>query len=164
MVDCIKYIAFESQDTSVRWQKALQTLEGKPGCSWNWDAINTIQDLAQNTLSGAMCDLEVPLFQYGFKHFTRDWKWRNRYPSADEIQKYLYYVDSKMSLRKDIIFSKKVIRAEFEDKVPRQRVILNTGDVHYCRFSVLCEGFGAFELSPFPIYRLRDSLALQLYL
>lgn len=66
----------------------------------------------QNTYPEARVDTLGFSFQYKFESTYR---WREMYPSAAELRGYLDYVATKYSVKKNCLFNREVIRAEWND-------------------------------------------------
>ncbi len=96
---------------SLRDKLKLNTLvieSGKDlGGTWYW-----------NRYPGARCDSESHTYNFTFsKEIFENWSWPERYSKQDIILEYLNYVVEKLSLKKDMLFDNKVIKAHLMRKV-----------------------------------------------
>ncbi|KAJ3876817.1 hypothetical protein F5051DRAFT_453512 [Lentinula edodes] len=57
-----------------------------------------------NQYPGVRTDSEAEIYQYELEELWKDWIWKKKYPSGDEIQAYFRYVDEKLDLKRDIYF------------------------------------------------------------
>ncbi|GAW10543.1 cyclohexanone monooxygenase [Lentinula edodes] len=61
-----------------------------------------------NQYPGVRTDSEAEIYQYELEELWKDWIWKKKYPSGDEIQAYFRYVDEKLDLKRDIYFDTRV--------------------------------------------------------
>ena len=68
-----------------------------------------------NRYPGARCDTHGPLYQFSSETLWKDWDFDELYPSWDQLRAYFHYVDQKLGLSRDIRFSARVSKAEFDE-------------------------------------------------
>ena len=95
---------------SLRNKLKLNTLvieSGKDlGGTWYW-----------NRYPGARCDSESHTYNFTFsKEIFENWSWPERYSNQKVILKYLNYVVKNLDLKKDMLFSQKIISAHYDEK------------------------------------------------
>lgn len=109
--------------------KAFEAGEGIGG-TWYW-----------NHYPGARVDLECWDYSYSFSSDLQDsWDWSERYPSAQELMRYLEHVADKFVLREKIQFRTRVDSAEFIESENLWRVSTSDGKVVKARFFVPASG------------------------
>ncbi|CAA9429227.1 MAG: Cyclohexanone monooxygenase [uncultured Rubrobacteraceae bacterium] len=85
--------------------RVYETGDGVGG-TWYW-----------NRYPGARSDSDSYIYSYSFsKELRQEWEWSERYPEQGEIQAYLEHVTDRLDLRRDILFSTRVIDASFDEK------------------------------------------------
>ena len=100
------------------------------GGTWYW-----------NRYPGARCDSESYTYNFTFsKEIFENWSWPERYSKQDVILKYLNYVAEQLSLKKDMLFSNKVITAHFNDKNNLWNVKTNKGKNFICKYLISAVG------------------------
>ncbi|MBV7396429.1 flavin-containing monooxygenase [Mameliella sediminis] len=100
------------------------------GGTWYW-----------NRYPGAKFDSESYIYQYLFdESLYKDWTWSERFPGQPEIERWMHYIADRLDLRKDISFSSKVIRADFDEATGRWTVQTDTGDTYDTQFLIGCTG------------------------
>ena len=109
-----------------------------PGGVWYW-----------NCYPGARVDSPGPMYQFSRDDLWRDWKFRELYPSWQEIRAYFHFVDEKLDLSRDIRFNRRVEEATFELGAqsldcPIERRLRGEGplfrDLHRLGCEALCPG------------------------
>ena len=82
------------------------------GGTWYW-----------NRYPGARCDIESLDYSYSFDpELEKVWQWSERYATQPEILRYLQFVADRYDLRRDIRFSTKVERADWDDSKSKWRI------------------------------------------
>ena len=100
------------------------------GGTWYW-----------NRYPGAKFDSESYIYQYLFdEDLYKDWSWSERFPGQPEIEQWLHYVTDRLDLRKDISFSARVTKADFNAETGRWRVETDTGESYDTQFLIGCTG------------------------
>src|SRR5690242_16273153 len=95
------------------------------GGTWYW-----------NRYPGARVDLECwDDYSYSFSpELQDDWDWPERYPSSDELMRYLNHVADRFRLREKIQFNTRVVSAEFDEATNLWRVRTSDGKTTEARF------------------------------
>ncbi|KAJ0109551.1 benzoate 4-monooxygenase cytochrome P450 [Diaporthe amygdali] len=96
-----------------------------------------------NCYAGARVDTSVPLYEFSDEEIWRPWTWSERYPGRDEIRNYFDHVESKLHLKKDFLFNKLVVSAEFDEGGNHWSIVTGDKSVLTSRFFILCTGFAA---------------------
>ena len=79
------------------------------GGTWYW-----------NRYPGARCDIESLDYSYSFDpELEKEWQWSERYATQPEILRYLEFVADRYDLRRDIRFSTRVERADWDENASR---------------------------------------------
>lgn len=101
-----------------------------------------------NCYRGARVDTPVPLYEFSDQNLWQDWTWSQKYPGRDEIRRYFDHVESKLHLKKDILFSTRVVAAEFDGAGSYWNVVDSAGVNRTARHFILCTGFAAKPYVP----------------
>jgi cation diffusion facilitator CzcD-associated flavoprotein CzcO len=96
-----------------------------------------------NVYPGARVDTKVPLYEFSNAELWKDWVWSEKYPGIREIQRYFEHVESKLHLKKDIMFNTRVVGAEWDEALRRWRVETKDGPELSTRHLILATGFAA---------------------
>ncbi len=108
---------------------ALETADDVGG-TWYW-----------NRYPGARCDIESLDYSYSFDpELEQAWQWSERYATQPEILRYLQFVAERYDLRRDIRFSTRVERADWDDDASCWRIRTDSGDTLNCQFYVMATG------------------------
>ena len=100
------------------------------GGTWYW-----------NRYPGARCDIESLDYSYSFDpELEKVWQWSERYATQPEILRYLQFVADRYDLRRDIRFSTKVERANWDASTSKWRITTATGDSLTCQYYVMATG------------------------
>jgi len=100
------------------------------GGTWYW-----------NRYPGARCDIESLDYSYSFDpELEKVWQWSERYATQPEILRYLQFVADRYDLRRDIRFSSKVERADWDDSTSKWRITTANGDSLTCQYYVMATG------------------------
>ena len=100
------------------------------GGTWFW-----------NRYPGARCDSESFTYSYTFsKDLFEEWEWSERYPGHAEVVKYLNHVADKFSLKKDILFDKRVISAHYNENNNKWQVKTDSLEEFECKYLITAVG------------------------
>jgi cyclohexanone monooxygenase len=100
------------------------------GGTWYW-----------NQYPGARVDLECWDYSYSFSPQLQDeFDWTERYPSAQELMKYLEHVADRFDLRRHIRFNTRVEGAEFDERANVWKIRTSDGKTVQARFFVPASG------------------------
>jgi cation diffusion facilitator CzcD-associated flavoprotein CzcO len=100
------------------------------GGTWYW-----------NRYPGARCDSESYFYCYSFSEgLLQEWTWTERFPSQEEILRYLDHVADRFDLRADIQLGTRVTAAAYDDSTRRWRVTTDAGDHVEARYVVSAVG------------------------
>jgi cyclohexanone monooxygenase len=103
---------------------------GDVGGTWYW-----------NRYPGARCDVESYQYSFSFSpELDQEWTWTERFAPQAEIQAYASHVADRFDLRKDILFGRTVISAEFREKDATWLVRTREGDLFQARYCVMATG------------------------
>jgi|UniRef100_A0A0B7KBS1 cation diffusion facilitator CzcD-associated flavoprotein CzcO len=101
-----------------------------------------------NCYRGARVDTPVPLYEFSNPALWKDWTWSEKYPGRDELRRYFDHVEAKLNLKKDILFSTRVVAADFVEAGNYWNVLDNGGVNRSARYFILCTGFAAKPFIP----------------
>ncbi|KAE9387851.1 cyclohexanone monooxygenase [Gymnopus androsaceus JB14] len=101
-----------------------------------------------NTYPGCRVDSMNPVYQFSDPELWRDWSWSERYPGWKELQEYFQYVDRKVGIKRDVLFSSRVVSAVWDDSVDRWMLTTEDGRVFRSQFLSLCTGVGSKHYIP----------------
>ncbi len=101
-----------------------------------------------NCYAGARVDTPVPLYEFSMETIWRDWSWSQKYPGVQEIRRYFAHVESKLHLKKDILFRTRVIAANFDISENCWSIKAHDGTVRTASYFILCTGFAAKPYVP----------------
>ncbi|KAE9396792.1 cyclopentanone 1,2-monooxygenase [Gymnopus androsaceus JB14] len=107
------------------------------GGTWYW-----------NRYPGARVESEVPIYQFSDPELWKDWTWSERFPGWKEIQEYFQYVDRKLGIKQDVLFSSRVVSAVWNDTTDRWMLTTEDGRVFRSQFLSLCTGVGSKPYIP----------------
>src|SRR5690242_14304983 len=100
------------------------------GGTWYW-----------NRYPGARCDSPSVHYSYSFSpELEQEWEWTEKYPSQPEILRYLNHVADRFDLRRDITFSTRVTRADWDDAGARWTVRTDPGEPLRAQFLIMATG------------------------
>ncbi len=101
------------------------------GGTWYW-----------NRYPGARCDSDSFNYSYSFsEELEQEWEWTERYPGQPEILRYLKHAADRFDVRREILFSTRVIAATFADDRKRWIIETDTGrriSAQFCIFATGC--------------------------
>ncbi|KEF57230.1 uncharacterized protein A1O9_07420 [Exophiala aquamarina CBS 119918] len=101
-----------------------------------------------NIYPGARVDTKVPLYEFSNAALWKDWTWSEKYPGIEEIRRYFEHVESRLHLKKDILFNTRVVGADFDDTKGHWVVKTKDGKEISAQFLVLATGFAAKPFIP----------------
>lgn len=101
-----------------------------------------------NRYPGARVDTKVPLYEFSNDSIWRDWVWTEKYPGVEEIRRYFEHVESKLNLKKDILFNTRVTDAQYDADQSLWTVSTNNGQHRIARYFILATGFAAKAFIP----------------
>ena len=100
------------------------------GGTWYW-----------NRYPGARCDIESLDYSYSFDpELEKEWQWSERYATQPEILRYLQFVADRYDLRRDIQFSTKVERADWDEGASKWKVTTTSAECFSSQFYVMATG------------------------
>ena len=100
------------------------------GGTWYW-----------NRYPGARCDTYSLEYSYSFcPQLEQEWEWSERYPSQEEIWRYLNHVAHRFDLRSSICFNTRLTGAEFQADSNQWQLQLDPAQPLSCRFLLLATG------------------------
>ncbi|EXJ87562.1 hypothetical protein A1O3_04522 [Capronia epimyces CBS 606.96] len=101
-----------------------------------------------NVYPGARVDTKVPLYEFSNSELWKDWVWSEKYPGTREIQRYFEHVESKLHLKKDVLFNTRVVGADFDDANSQWSVKTLDGPELTTRHLILATGFASKAFVP----------------
>jgi cation diffusion facilitator CzcD-associated flavoprotein CzcO len=108
------------------------------GGTWYW-----------NRYPGARCDSESYFYCYSFSdELLQEWTWTERFPSQEEIRRYLEFVADRLDLWPDIQLDTRVTTATYDDDTLRWRVETEHGETVRARY--LVSAIGAISAANVP--------------
>ena len=100
------------------------------GGTWYW-----------NRYPGARCDTYSLEYSYSFcPQLEQEWQWSERYPSQEEIWRYLNHVAHRFDLRSSICFNTRLTGAEFQADSNQWQLQLDPAQQLSCRFLLMATG------------------------
>lgn len=108
------------------------------GGTWYW-----------NCYPGARVDSDAHMYQYSVEGLWKGWQFSERFPSGEEILKYLHYVDETFNVSPHIRFNTRVIGAQFNDAGNFWEVTTDEGPTIKARLLVMCIGFASKPHQPY---------------
>ncbi|MFE7418068.1 flavin-containing monooxygenase [Rhodococcus sp. NPDC057529] len=119
---------------------SVQVFEAAPdlGGTWYW-----------NCYPGARTDSESWTYAYSFsKELQDEWDWSERFPTQDEVHRYLRHVADRFDLRKHIAFDTRVVSAVFDEDTGRWLVATEDGQRYNCAYLVTALGLLSLPYKP----------------
>ncbi|KXH54041.1 hypothetical protein CSAL01_01947 [Colletotrichum salicis] len=101
-----------------------------------------------NCYAGARVDTPVPLYEFSEEEIWRPWTWSEKYPGREEIRNYFQHVESKLHLKKDVMFNTRVVSADFDKMGSHWNITTGDKSVLTTRYFILCTGFAAKPNTP----------------
>lgn len=87
------------------------------GGTWHW-----------NRYPGARCDTESYIYCYSFsKELLDEWVWTTKYPTHDELRRYLHHVADRFDLERSVTFGTEVESARFDEITHRWQLRYSDG-------------------------------------
>lgn len=103
---------------------------GDVGGTWYW-----------NRYPGARFDSESYSYGYSFsKELLQEWNWTEHFAPQYETLRYAGFVANKFNLRQDILFNRKLIRAEWKETTRDWHLTLDTGEQMIAQFLITAIG------------------------
>jgi len=100
------------------------------GGTWYW-----------NRYPGARCDVQSLSYSYSFSpELEQDWEWTEKYPTQPEILRYINHVADRFGLRDGILFSTRVMTAQYDDDAARWTVTTDAGERISAQFLIMATG------------------------
>jgi cation diffusion facilitator CzcD-associated flavoprotein CzcO len=100
------------------------------GGTWHW-----------NRYPGARCDSDSMDYSYSFSDaLQQEWEWSSRYPTQQEILRYLNHVAERFDLRRDIQFNTRVTAAQFDEATQRWLITTDSGARVSAKYCVMATG------------------------
>ncbi|KAK7054364.1 hypothetical protein VNI00_003558 [Paramarasmius palmivorus] len=96
-----------------------------------------------NRYPGARVDSNIPLYELSTPSLWKDWTWTEKFPGHAELRDYFTYIDTKMDIKKDVLFNARVVSAHFDVTTDTWTVRAADGHEGKARFLILCTGFAA---------------------
>ena len=94
-----------------------------------------------NLYPGAKCDIDSIYYCYTFsEELYKKWNWTSKYPSQQEIFKYLNFVADELDLKKDIQFNTQVVGATFDEQENMWEVRLKNGEIVKTKYFISAVG------------------------
>ena len=119
--------------------REIEAADGVGG-TWFW-----------NRYPGARCDVQSLSYSYSFSpELEQEWEWTEKYPTQPEILRYVNHVADRFDLRRDIDFSTRVTRAQWDDAAARWTVHTDPGDGEPARAQFLIMATGCLSASKLP--------------
>ncbi|KAJ5760877.1 hypothetical protein N7520_008033 [Penicillium odoratum] len=107
------------------------------GGTWYW-----------NRYPGARVDCPVPGYELSAEDAWKNWTWKEKYPSWEELQQYFAHIDRELSISKDCFFHHEVVSAEFLSKERKWAVTTQNGRVVFAKYLIPAIGFAAKQYVP----------------
>ncbi|KAF4566472.1 hypothetical protein EYR36_011899 [Pleurotus pulmonarius] len=108
------------------------------GGTWYW-----------NCYPGARVDSDAPIYQYSVEGLWEGWQFSERFPSGEEILKYLHYADETFGVSRHIRFNTRVLGARFNDTGNLWEVTTDNSPTITTRLLVMCIGFASKPHQPY---------------
>ena len=107
------------------------------GGTWYW-----------NRYPGARFDSESYSYGYSFsKELLQEWNWTEHFAPQPETLRYAGFVADKFNLRQDILFNRKLVRAEWNEASRDWHLSLNTGERLVAQFLITTQQTGRMNPS-----------------
>ncbi|KAG9220187.1 hypothetical protein CCMSSC00406_0007118 [Pleurotus cornucopiae] len=98
---------------------------------------------------GARVDSDAHMYQYSVEGLWKGWQFSERFPSGEEILKYLHYADATFNVSQHIRFNTRVIGAQFNDAGNLWEVTTDNGETIKARLLVMCIGVASKPHQPY---------------
>lgn len=114
-----------------------------------WDAAGDFGGIWWwNCYPGARTDSTGQIYQFEHKELWKDFDFSELYPGFDGVRDYFKYIDSKLDLSKDVVFSTFVESASWDEDNRLWTVRSSDGRTQQTRSLIVATGFGAKPLYP----------------
>ncbi|KAJ5294060.1 hypothetical protein PENANT_c009G11212 [Penicillium antarcticum] len=107
------------------------------GGTWHW-----------NCYPGARVDCPVPGYELSIEDIWKNWTWKEKYPSWEELQEYFAHIDQELSLSQDCFFQSEVVSAQFLPEQQRWVVATKGGSVTFAKYLIPAIGFATKQYIP----------------
>jgi cation diffusion facilitator CzcD-associated flavoprotein CzcO len=107
------------------------------GGTWHW-----------NCYPGARVDCPVPGYELSNEDVWKNWTWKEKYPSWEELQEYFAHIDQKLSLSKDCFFQSEVVSAQYLPEKQKWVVATKGGSVTFAKYLIPAIGFASKQYIP----------------
>ena len=100
------------------------------GGTWFW-----------NCYPGARCDVDSMQYCYSWSdELQREWQWTERYPTRDEILRYVRHVAERFDLNRDISLNSRVVAGRWLADSGRWQIKIERGPTVTARFLITATG------------------------
>ena len=100
------------------------------GGTWYW-----------NRYPGARCDSETPVYSYFFDdEMAKEWIWPERYPTSDEILKYLNWAADRLDLRRSVRFNTEVTALTYDEATNLWKATTSAGGELSAKYVITAAG------------------------
>ncbi|KAK5045908.1 hypothetical protein LTR84_008694 [Exophiala bonariae] len=99
------------------------------GGVWHW-----------NRYPGARVDSEWPYYQLSIPEFYENFDFTERFPSAEELRRYMQHIDKTLDLKRDIVFNQEVIDLRWNETENQWLTTTKEGITARSKYIVLCTG------------------------
>lgn len=121
------------------------------GGTWYW-----------NRYPGARCDVPSIEYSYSFDpDLEQEWNWSERYAAQPEILSYIQHVAQRYDLRKDITFSTRVEKLEWDDDAAEWTVLTDDGASRTARHVIAATG--CLSVPSQPVFQGTEDFGGELY-
>jgi cation diffusion facilitator CzcD-associated flavoprotein CzcO len=107
------------------------------GGTWHW-----------NCYPGARVDCPVPGYELSNEDAWKNWTWKEKYPSWEELQEYFAHIDQELSLSKDCFFQSEVVSAQYLPEKQKWVVATKGGSVTFAKYLIPAIGFATKQYIP----------------
>jgi cation diffusion facilitator CzcD-associated flavoprotein CzcO len=107
------------------------------GGTWYW-----------NRYPGARVDCPVPGYELSAEGAWKNWTWKEKYPSWEELREYFAHIDHEFSISKDCFFHHEVVSAQFLSKDRKWAVTTQNGRMIFAQYLIPAIGFAAKQYVP----------------
>ena len=101
-----------------------------------------------NCYPGARVDSHSPIYQLFDRELWEDWEYKELFPDWKNLREYFEYLDSKLSLKKDIQFNTACTGAVFDEQASQWVIDLDNGSKVRARWFIAAVGFAAKPYTP----------------
>ncbi|MFG1928512.1 flavin-containing monooxygenase [Cryptosporangium sp. NPDC048952] len=109
--------------------RVFETGDGVGG-TWYW-----------NRYPGARCDVQSMDYSFSFdRDLEQDWEWTEKYPTQEELRRYLDHVADRFDLRRDVQLGSRVTEAVYVEDAQRWLVRTDRGDEVTAQYVIMATG------------------------